>query len=86
MSRVEKANLRKVKQKKLRLIAKVIFIIGMSVNLIFCIYIVDVNAKKLLGEEVSFNQINIDKIKTNIAQNIENINLNITNIINQFNK
>lgn len=86
MSRVEKANLRKVKQKKLRLIAKVIFIIGMSVNLLFCIYIVEVNAKKLLGEEVSFNQINIDKIKTNIAQNIENINLNITNIINQFNK
>ena len=86
MSRVEKANLRKVKQKKLRLIAKVIFIIGMSVNLIFCIYIVDVNAKKLLGEEVCFNQIHIDKIKTNIAQNIENINLNITNIINQFNK
>lgn len=86
MSRVEKANLRKVKQKKLRLIAKVIFIIGMSVNLIFCIYIVDVNAKKLLGEEVSFNQIHIDKIKTNIAKNIENINLNITNIINQFNK
>ena len=86
MSRVEKANLRKEKQKKLRLISKVIFIIGMSVNLIFCIYIVDVNAKKLLGEEVSFNQIHIDKIKTNIAQNIENINLNITNIINQFNK
>lgn len=86
MSRVEKANLRKVKQKKLRLIAKVIFIIGMSVNLLFCIYIVEVNAKKLLGEEVSFNQINIDKIKTNIAQNIENINLNITNIINQFDK
>ena len=86
MSRVEKANLRKVKQKKLRLIAKVIFIIGMSVNLLFCIYIVEVNAKKLLGEEVSFNQIYIDKIKTNIAQNIENINLNITNIINQFNK
>ena len=86
MSRVEKANLRKVKQKKLRLIAKIIFIIGMSVNLLFCIYIVEVNAKKLLGEEVSFNQINIDKIKTNIAQNIENINLNITNIINQFNK
>lgn len=86
MSRVEKANLRKVKQKKLRLIAKVIFIIGMSVNLIFCIYIVEVNAKKLLGEEVSFNQIHIDKIKTNIAQNIENINLNITNIINQFDK
>ena len=86
MSRVEKANLRKVKQKKLRLIAKIIFIIGMSVNLLFCIYIVEVNAKKLLGEEVSFNQINIDKIKTNIAQNIENINLNITNIINQFDK
>lgn len=86
MSRVEKANLRKVKQKKLRLIAKVIFIIGMSVNLLFCIYIVEVNAKKLLGQEVSFNQIYIDKIKTNIAQNIENINLNITNIINQFNK
>ena len=86
MSRVEKANLRKVKQKKLRLIAKVIFIIGMSVNLLFCIYIVEVNANKLLGQEVSFNQINIDKIKTNIAQNIENINLNITNIINQFNK
>jgi len=86
MSRVEKANLRKVKQKKLRLIAKIIFIIGMSVNLLFCIYIVEVNAKKLLGEEVSFNQINIDKIKANIAQNIENINLNITNIINQFNK
>ena len=86
MSRVEKANLRKVKQKKLRLIAKVIFIIGMSVNLLFCIYIVEVNAKKLLGEEVSFNQIHIDKIKTNISQNIENINSNITNIINQFNK
>lgn len=86
MSRVEKANLRKVKQKKLRLIAKVIFIIGMSVNLLFCIYIVEVNAKKLLGQEVSFNQIYIDKIKTNIAQNIENINLNITNIINQYNK
>ncbi|MBQ8997371.1 MAG: hypothetical protein IJ086_01600 [Clostridium sp.] len=86
MSRVEKANLRKIKQKKLRLISKVIFIISMSVNLLFCIYIVEVNAKKLLGEEVSFNQINIDKIKANIAQNIENINLNITNIINQFNK
>ena len=86
MSRVEKANLRKIKQKKLRLISKVIFIISMSVNLLFCIYIVEVNAKKLLGEEVFFNQIYIDKIKTNIAQNIENINLNITNIINQFNK
>ena len=86
MSRVEKANLRKIKQKKLRLISKVIFIISMSVNLLFCIYIVEVNAKKLLGEEVSFNQINIDKIKANIAQNIENINLNITNIINKFNK
>lgn len=86
MSRVEKANLRKVNQKKLRLIAKIIFIIGMSVNLLFCIYIVEVNAKKLLGQEVSFNQIHIDKIKTNIAQNIENINLNITNIINQFDK
>ena len=86
MSRVDKANLRKIKQKKLRLISKVIFIISMSVNLLFCIYIVEVNAKKLLGEEVFFNQIYIDKIKTNIAQNIENINLNITNIINQFNK
>ena len=86
MSRVEKANLRKVKQKRLRLIGKIIFIIGMSVNLLFCIYIVEVNAKKLLGQEVSFNQIHIDKIKTNIAQNIENIYLNITNIINQFSK
>lgn len=63
MSRVEKANLRKVKQKKLRLIAKVIFIIGMSVNLLFCIYIVEVNAKKLLGQEVSFNQRQLKRLR-----------------------
>ena len=86
MSRVEKANLRKIKQRKFKLIAKITFIICMSINLLFCVYIIEANAKKLLGEDVVFNQININKIKVNISQKIDNINSNITNIINQFNK
>jgi len=86
MSRLDKSIIRKAKKRKFKFIAKVIFIICMTFNLLFCIYIVEANAKNLLGEEVTFKQININKIKTNITQNIENISLNITNIINQFNK
>ncbi|MGL5313454.1 MAG: hypothetical protein ACRC92_09420 [Peptostreptococcaceae bacterium] len=86
MSRIEKSIIKKSKRRKFRFITKVMFILCMAFNLVVCIYIVDSSAKNLLGEETSYKQINLNEVQVLVNKGIENINKNIVNIIQQFNK
>lgn len=51
MSRAEKNIKKAQKRKKLRFISKFMFIIFMSINVVICAFIVDINAKSMLGED-----------------------------------
>ena len=86
MSRLEKAIQKKSKRKKLRFLSKVLFILFMSVNLMICIFIVDKNAKMMLGEQTySIEPVIID-IQTFINKKIEYINGITKELLVEFNK
>lgn len=84
MSRLEKTIQKKHKNKKIRFISKIVFMLCMVINLMICIIIVDNSAKQMLGEETY----KISSIKESIKENIDfnNVEEIKDNIIKNFNK
>lgn len=85
MSRLEKTLERKSKKKKFRIIKKIVFIFLLVINATVCICIVDLNAKKMLGQEIQI-QDSVDNIKQyidNVMKNINNLSSNIKEQINR---
>lgn len=79
MSRLEKTLERKNKNRKFRTIGKMVFVCFLIANTMVCVYIVDLNAKKMLGKEIHTLD-NVNKIQIyvkNIMSNIEEASLNI---------
>ena len=74
MSRLEKTIQKKSKRKKLRFISKVLFILFMSINLMVCIFIVDKNAKMMLGEETYSIEPVIIEMQSFINEKVGHIN------------
>ena len=78
MSRLEKNILKKSKRRKIRIIFKILFILAMIINLTICVFIIDKNAKDMLGSDAyllnSFiEDININDIKVNMNEKINEI-------------
>ena len=78
MSRLEKNILKKSKRRKIRIIFKILFILAMIINLAICVFIIDKNAKDMLGSDAyllnSFiEDININDIKVNMNEKINEI-------------
>ena len=78
MSRLEKNILKKSKRRKIRIIFKILFILAMIINLTICVFIIDKNAKDMLGSDSyllnSFiEDININDIKVNMNEKINEI-------------
>ena len=78
MSRLEKKINKKLKRRKIRVVFKVLFILAMITNLSICIFIIDKSAKDMLGTDAyllnSFiDDINMDDIKVNIGEKINEI-------------
>ena len=68
----------KLKRRKIKVVFKVLFILAMITNLSICIFIIDKSAKDMLGTDVyllnSFiDDINMDDIKVNIGEKINEI-------------
>ena len=86
MSRLEKNILKKSKRRKIRIIFKILFILAMIINLAICVFIIDKNAKDMLGSDSyllnSFiEDININDIKVNMNEKINEINIDIKNFV-----
>ena len=78
MSRLEKKFHKKLKRRKINVVFKVLFILAMIKNLSICIFIIDKSAKDMLGTDAyllnSFiDDINMDDIKVNIGEKINEI-------------
>ena len=78
MSRLEKNILKKSKRRKIRIIFKILFILAMIINLAICVFIIDKNAKDMLGSDSyllnSFiEDINMNDIKVNMNEKINEI-------------
>ena len=78
MSRLEKKINKKLKRRKIKVVFKVLFILAMITNLSICIFIIDTSAKDMLGTDAyllnSFiDDINMDDIKVNIGEKINEI-------------
>ena len=78
MSRLEKKIQKKLKRRKIKVVFKVLFILAMITNLSICIFIIDKSAKDMLGTDAyllnSFiDDINMDDIKVNIGEKINEI-------------
>jgi len=78
MSRLEKKINKKLKRRKIKVVFKVLFILAMITNLSICIFIIDKSAKDMLGTDAyllnSFiDDINMDDIKVNIGEKINEI-------------
>ena len=78
MSRLEKKIHKKLKRRKIKVVFKVLFILAMITNLSICIFIIDKSAKDMLGTDAyllnSFiDDINMDDIKVNIGEKINEI-------------
>lgn len=78
MSRLEKKIYKKSKKRKIRLVFKALFILAMITNLVICIFIIDKSAKDMLGSDAyllnSFiDDINMDDVKINIGEKINEI-------------
>ena len=78
MSRLEKMIHKKLKRRKIKVVFKVLFILAMITNLSICIFIIDKSAKDMLGTDAyllnSFiDDINMDDIKVNIGEKINEI-------------
>lgn len=88
MSRLEKTLEKKTKNRKLRMISKIIFIFFLILNTTICVCIVDFNAKKMLGQEKEIKY-NINKIQiylNSLVSNIEDISLDIKEQFNNNKK
>lgn len=86
MSRLEKTIQKKSKRKKLRFISKVLFILFMSINLMVCIFIVDKNAKMMLGEETYSIEPVIIEIQSFINKKVGYIHGITKELLVRFNK
>jgi hypothetical protein len=64
MSRLDKTLEKKSKIKKYKSIMKVVFIFFLVINATICIFVVDINAKKMLGQE--------ENILTSVCVSLEN--------------
>ena len=69
---------KKLKRRKIKVVFKVLFILAMITNLSICIFIIDKSAKDMLGTDAyllnSFiDDINMDDIKVNIGEKINEI-------------
>ena len=78
MSRLEIKIHKKLKRRKITVVFKVLFILAMITNLSICIFIIDKSAKDMLGTDAyllnSFiDDINMDDIKVNIGEKINEI-------------
>ena len=78
MSRLEKKIHKELKIRKIRVVLKVLLILAMITNLSICIFIIDKSAKDMLGTDAyllnSFiDDINMDDIKVNIGEKINEI-------------
>ncbi|MGL6106574.1 hypothetical protein [Romboutsia sp.] len=86
MSRRENIETRNFKMRKFSFISKILFILTMTANLILCAYIIDRNAKIMLGETSGGLNINSVKVQAILNEKIKEINEISVNIIKQFNK
>ena len=78
MSRREKKIHKKLKRRNIKVVFNVLFILAMITNLSICIFIIDKSAKDMLGTDAyllnSFiDDINMDDIKVNIGEKINEI-------------
>lgn len=72
MSRLENTLKKKSKKRKLRTISKIIFMLLLAVNTIVCVFVIDFNGKKMLGQDLEFKE-DINKIQTYLDDIISNI-------------
>lgn len=86
MSRLEKSIQKKSKGKKKRFISKILFIFFMIVNLMVCTFIVNKNAKMMLGEETYSIQPFIREVQVFINEKIGYINGITKELLVEFNK
>lgn len=86
MSRLEKTMQKKAKRRKWIFINKILFILLMSINLCVCIFIIDSNAKAMLGEEIYETKPIIEEIKNFIEEKIGKIDIITKDILVQLNK
>lgn len=83
MSRLEKNIESKSKLRKYKYIMRIVFLITMIIGTSVCVFIVDSNAKSMLGmKQYDFPSINFDI--TNFDFDISNFDIN--GIIKKFNK
>lgn len=75
MSRLEKTIQKKYKKRKFEVITKILFMFCMILSLIFCIIIIDNNAKKMLGEETYETKNIVNILSKNIKNVFDNISL-----------
>ena len=78
MSRLEKKIYKKSRKRKIKIVFRALFILAMITNLSICIFIIDKSAKDMLGTDAyllnSFiDDINMDDIKVNIGEKINEI-------------
>lgn len=88
MSRLEKTMQKKYKNRKFKVISKIVFMLCMVLNLMICVIVIDNNAKKMLGEETYDIKPIAYKLSKDIKKVFNNISLNEVkdNIIKVFNK
>lgn len=83
MSRLEKTIESKSKLRKYKYIMRVVFLVIMTIGTSVCVFIVDSNAKSMLGmKQYDFPSINFDMTKFDL--NITNFDIH--EIIKKFNK
>lgn len=85
MSRLEKTLEKKSKRKKIRTISKIAFIFFLAVNATVCVFVVDINAKKMLGQDIKIQDA-VNHVKVYLENTIENINDLSENIKAQINR
>lgn len=85
MSRLQKTLAKKSKKKKFRTISKVVFIFFLAINTMVCVFIVDMNAKKMLGQDIKI-QNTVNNMRIYLENAIENINNISENIKVQINR
>lgn len=85
MSRLEKARERKSKKRKINYIMKILFILALAINTMICILVVDISAKKMLGEDDKLDSL-MNSVQVSIDKTLNSISKLALNIKEQFNK
>ncbi|MEF9990748.1 MAG: hypothetical protein RRZ84_02890 [Romboutsia sp.] len=85
MSRLEKTIKGKNKNKKYKVIMKIVFIMLLIIICAMGILVVDVSAKNLLGEEIKIQK-QIREINIYIEESLQNMRKMANNIVMKFNK